>query len=95
MSLNYLTGLLHDNQALLFFVVLGFGYLVGKVKINVKQRPGLSYPQPPNTAWVVEDTIHSAPHFGHKRQVDPCADGSCGHAGHGGLLGGLKGLLHH
>ena len=47
---------------------------VGKVKINVKQRPGLSYPQPPNTAWVVEDTIHSAPHFGHKHQVDPCAE---------------------
>ncbi|MEJ2198856.1 MAG: hypothetical protein P8X54_09870, partial [Desulfuromonadales bacterium] len=34
MSLNYLTGLLHDNQALLFFVVLGFGYLIGKVKIK-------------------------------------------------------------
>ncbi len=34
MFLNYLTGLLHDNQALLFFVVLGFGYLVGKVKIK-------------------------------------------------------------
>ena len=34
MFLNYLTGLLRDNQALLFFVVLGFGYLVGKVKIK-------------------------------------------------------------
>ena len=36
---------------------------VSHLKINVKQRPGLSYPQPPNRAWVVEDTIHSAPHF--------------------------------
>ena len=36
---------------------------VSKLKINVKQRPGLSYPQPPNRAWVVEDTIHSATHY--------------------------------
>jgi putative transport protein len=34
MFLSYLTGLLHDNQALLFFVVLGFGYLLGKIKIK-------------------------------------------------------------
>lgn len=69
---------------------------VSKVKINVKQRPGLSYPQPPNRAWVIEDTIHSAPHFGHQNAVDPCADGSCGHPQHGGgLVGGLKKLLHH
>jgi len=34
MFLNYLTGLLRDNQALLFFVVLGFGYLLGKIKIK-------------------------------------------------------------
>ncbi|MDA0658409.1 MAG: hypothetical protein O2931_03695 [Planctomycetota bacterium] len=29
-----------------------------QVKIHVKQRPGLSYPQPANRAWVTEDTIH-------------------------------------
>ena len=34
MFLDYLTGLLRDNQALLFFVVLGFGYLLGKIKIR-------------------------------------------------------------
>ena len=34
MFLNYLTGLLRDNQALLFLVVLGFGYLLGKIKIK-------------------------------------------------------------
>ena len=51
---------------------------VSKLKINVKQRPGLSYPQPPNRAWVVEDTIHSAPHYsGRHFGAQP-----------GGLLGG-------
>ncbi len=34
MFLDYLAGLLRDNQALLFFVVLGFGYLLGKIKIK-------------------------------------------------------------
>ena len=34
MFLNYLAGLLLDNQALLFFVVLGLGYLLGKIKIK-------------------------------------------------------------
>ncbi len=34
MFLDYLTGLLRENQALLFFVVLGFGYLLGKIKIK-------------------------------------------------------------
>jgi len=29
-----------------------------QVKIHVKQRPGLSYPQPANRGWVTEDTIH-------------------------------------
>ena len=34
MFLDYLAGLLRVNQALLFFVVLGFGYLLGKIKIK-------------------------------------------------------------
>ena len=34
MFLDYLAGLLRDNQALLFFVVLGLGYLLGKIKIK-------------------------------------------------------------
>ena len=33
-----LAGLLRDNQALLFFVVLGFGYLLGKIKIKGSPR---------------------------------------------------------
>jgi len=38
---------------------------VEKVKINVKQRPGLSYPHPVSRAWVTEDTMHPNVHFGH------------------------------
>jgi putative transport protein len=34
MFLNYLAELLHENQALLFFLVLGLGYLLGKIKIR-------------------------------------------------------------
>ncbi len=76
---------------------------VSHLKINVKQRPGLSYPQPPNRAWVVEDTIHSAPHFSNKNFGLPaagagdCPDGSCAPAGGsgGGLLGSLRGMLGH
>ena len=39
---------------------------VSKLKINVKQRPGLSYPQPPSRAWVTEDTLHSSPRFSNR-----------------------------
>lgn len=39
---------------------------VSKLKINVKQRPGISYPQPASRAWVTEDTIHSAPHYSNR-----------------------------
>lgn len=40
-----------------------------KLKINVKQRPGLSYPHPANRAWIVEDMVrpadaYSNAHFG-------------------------------
>ena len=29
-----------------------------KVKLHVRQRPGLSYPQPASRGWITEDTIH-------------------------------------
>ena len=38
---------------------------VSKVKINVKQRPGLSYPHPPSKAWITEDTIHPTVRHGY------------------------------
>jgi hypothetical protein len=66
---------------------------VKKLKINVKQRPGLSYPQPASRAWVVEDTIHSAPHYSHKHfGVAPAVGGPVG-AG-GSTQAGSKGLIH-
>ena len=34
------------------------------VKINVKQRPGQSYPQPVSRAWITEDTMHPNVHYG-------------------------------
>jgi putative transport protein len=34
MIVDYLHKLLQENQALLFFVVLGFGYLLGKIKVK-------------------------------------------------------------
>jgi hypothetical protein len=64
---------------------------VGKVKINVKQRPGLSYPHPPNRAWVTEETIHPHVHYSHKHFGVP-PEATHYHMGHkkhhGGLLGG-------
>jgi hypothetical protein len=36
------------------------------VKINVKQRPGLSYPQPVSRMRIVEDTMHPNVHYGHQ-----------------------------
>lgn len=54
---------------------------VSTLKINVKQRPGLSYPQPPNRAWVVEDTIHSAPHFSNRHFGTPPAMGGIPNGG--------------
>ncbi len=36
---------------------------VEKLKINVKQRPGLSYPHPATRAWIKEDTIHPSVHY--------------------------------
>ena len=34
-----------------------------KVQLNVKQNPGISYPQPANRAWITEDTIHPSVRF--------------------------------
>ncbi|WP_409994650.1 hypothetical protein [Blastopirellula marina] len=34
-----------------------------KVAIHVKQRPGLSYPTPPNRAWITEENIHPSPNM--------------------------------
>jgi putative transport protein len=34
MFFGYVTALLHENQALLFFLVLGLGYLLGKIKLK-------------------------------------------------------------
>ena len=84
---------------------------VSKLKINVKQRPGLSYPQPPNRAWVVEDTIHSAPHFSNRHfgvppgmggvpaggSIQAAGAGACpdGSCGPGGGGGLFGGLLGH
>jgi putative transport protein len=34
MSVNYIAMLLHESQPLLFFVVLGFGFLLGKINIK-------------------------------------------------------------
>ncbi|MDG2382874.1 MAG: hypothetical protein P8N76_14490 [Pirellulaceae bacterium] len=57
---------------------------VKKVKINVKQRPGLSYPHPPSKAWITEDTIHPTVRYGHhygaqsSGQVQHVCGPSCG-----------------
>ena len=56
-----------------------------RVRINVKQRPGLSYPVPASRAWVTETTIHPNIHYGKHQGL------------HGGLmsyLGGLKAKFH-
>ena len=70
---------------------------VEKLKINVKQRPGLSYPQPPNRAWVVEDTIHSQPHYSNHHFGYPPSGGLPlgGGTQAGGLGGGLLQSLKH
>jgi len=34
-----------------------------KMRIDVKQRPGLSYPQPASRARITESSVHAGPHF--------------------------------
>ncbi|MFO0913287.1 MAG: hypothetical protein U0795_10040 [Pirellulales bacterium] len=62
-----------------------------KVKINVKQRPGLSYPQPASRAWVVEDTIHPNVKYGNHNYGLPAAgyqqSAGMGGAHHGAAKG--------
>lgn len=38
---------------------------VAKLKINVKQRPGQSYPHPVSRVNITEDTLHPSVHYGH------------------------------
>ncbi|PQO43126.1 hypothetical protein [Blastopirellula marina] len=49
-----------------------------KVNIHVKQKPGLSYPTPPNKAWIVEENVTHAPAFGQphadRREYMPSPD---------------------
>jgi hypothetical protein len=60
------------------------------VKINVKQRPGQSYPHPASKAWITEDTIHPSVHFSHHHFGAP-SEGqvqyNCGPGLHGGGAG--------
>ena len=60
-----------------------------KVRINVKQRPGLSYPTPASRAWVTEDTIHPHVRFSQRHFGTPPGPHG-GIEGAGGLVGGLK-----
>ena len=34
-----------------------------KLNIHVQQKPGMSYPTPPNKAWITEENIHPSPNF--------------------------------
>jgi hypothetical protein len=61
-----------------------------RLKINVKQRPGLSYPQPASRAWIVEDTIHPTVNYSHHNYGLP-ATGYHQTAGPGGVFGKLHG----
>jgi hypothetical protein len=63
---------------------------VQKVKINVKQRPGQSYPQPPSRAWIKEDTIHPSVHFSEHHFGTP-STGQIHYNTGQGLLGWLHG----
>ena len=45
-----------------------------RVKLHVRQQPGLSYPTPPNRAWIHEQTIHPSlpfeqPHWDMHEQI--------------------------
>ena len=62
---------------------------VSKVKINVKQRPGISYPTPPNRAWISEEMVHPSVHYGHHMGPQPTSQihYNCGPGGHHGAGG--------
>jgi hypothetical protein len=52
-----------------------------RVKIDVRQDPGFSYPRPANQAWIVEQAQagHGAfrQPFGDRREIIQSPDGSC------------------
>lgn len=58
-----------------------------KVRIDVDQQPGMSYPKPPNHVYIREQSIHSGPMYhqppGIKHQNLPMVDG----VPHGGVIG--------
>lgn len=65
-----------------------------KVALHVKHRPGISYPMPPNRAWITEENIHPSPNlkqpFGDMHQYVPGEN--LGPAGYGGAaMGGTIG----
>lgn len=62
-----------------------------KVRLDVKQSPGMSYPKPPSRAYIHEQSIHATPIYhqpaGVKHQNLPMVDGAAGgvigsHHGH-------------
>ena len=62
------------------------------VKINVKQRPGQSYPQPVSRAWITEDTVHPGVHFAERNFGTPSTGQmqyNCGPQIGGGLGAGM------
>jgi hypothetical protein len=62
---------------------------VSKVKINVKQRPGISYPKPVNRVWIREDLIHPSVKFNHHYGPQPTSQihYNYGHPGIGAGFG--------
>jgi hypothetical protein len=62
-----------------------------KMRIDVKQMPGMSYPKPPNHMYIREQSVHAAPIFhqppGVKHQNLPMADGASG-----GVIGAHRGV---
>jgi hypothetical protein len=60
---------------------------VHKMRIDVKQQPGMSYPKPPSHMYIREQSVHATPIYhqpgGIKHQNLPSVDG-----GAGGIIGG-------
>lgn len=58
---------------------------VSTMKINVKQRPGQSYPAPASRAWITEDTVHPSVHFSEHHFGTPSTGQVQYNCGPGGL----------
>jgi hypothetical protein len=61
---------------------------VERMKIHVRQQPGLSYPKPPNRAWIHEQTIHPSlpfeqPHWDQHEQIPGGHPAKAAHHGDG------------